>query len=99
MKFADLVKIRDAAIAHNDECAATEEACAISLETAKGHHEESLTSLANAHRSIHDVLAQYGEHYLISDDGTLTVFKPVDNDIGYIAVHPIPGTMPPPSDA
>ena len=99
MKFADLVKIRDAAIAHNDECAATEEACSIALETAQGKHAESLAALADAHLSIHNILAQYGEHYLIADDGTLTVFKPVDNDIGYIAVHPIPGTMPPPSDA
>ena len=62
-----------------------------SLESAKAKHATSSDARANAHKAIHDVLAQYGEHYLIAEDGTLTVFKPIDEEPGYLAVQPIPG--------
>ncbi len=94
MKFADLVAAKDAAVAHDDECAAHEEAMAVELEQCKAKHATATEARLAAHKAIHDILVEFGEHYLIDDDGTLTVFKPVDQEPGYLAVQPIPGEGP-----
>ncbi len=94
MKFADLVKAKDAAVAHDNECAASEEAMAVELEQCQAKHAAATEARLQAHKSIHDILVEFGEHYLIDDDGTLTVFKPIEEPPGYLAVQPIPGEGP-----
>ncbi len=96
MKFADLVAAKDAAVAHDEECAAAEESMAVELERCQAKHAAATEARLAAHKSIHDILVEFGEHYLVDDDGTLTVFKPIDESIapGYLAVQPIPGAGP-----
>ncbi len=96
MEFIDLIKARDAALEHDAACATAE------LETGTAHglavsaHLDSKQAVLDAHKAIHDLLVERGEHYLVDQVGTLTVYKPIDdpNPPGYLAVQPIPGSGP-----
>ena len=94
MAFADLIKARDAAIAHDDACAAAELAAEGAYDHATAAHVVSSDARAEAHAAIRALLVEFGEHYLVGEDGTLTVYKPIDSPPGYVAVQPIPGVGP-----
>ncbi len=91
MEFIDLIKAKDAAIAHDDECAALEEEAKSQLELAIANHTFASEDRAEAHKAIHDLLVERGEHYILDADGTFTVYKASDEPPGYLPVQPIPG--------
>ncbi len=93
MDFAELIYAKNAAITADDEASAAVQAAAKALEEAEQVREESAAARTAANLAIHDLLAEKGEHYLVDPgDGTLTVYKVSDEEPGYLAVHPIPGT-------
>ncbi len=94
MAFKELVDARDAAIADDEACAEAEAMAEAAHTEAVTRHCASTEALAAAHKAIHDLLVERGEHYLIDDQGSLTVFKPIDEAPGYLAVQPIPGEGP-----
>ncbi len=78
-EFAELIIRKDVAVKYDEECTANEQAASVALNNAANQREASALALADAHKAIHDVLAEYGEHYLVDQkDGTLTVYKPSD---------------------
>ncbi len=99
MAFADLVKARDDAIVIDDDCAAAQIAAEAAHAEAVAQHVASSEARAAAHKAIHDLLVERGEHYLIDEAGSLTVYKPIDAEPGYLAVQPIPGTGPAASES
>ncbi len=98
-EFADLLKAKDAATeakkasAHEASVAADR---VVEAETAmdKADKTDQAAEVARleAHKAIHDRLSELGDHYLTDDNGTLTVFRAVDHDPGWVAQQPIPGT-------
>ncbi len=93
MEFAELIAAKDAAIDHYEECWRLDQEAHKASQLAEEKLEEARVAQEAAHKAIHDLLAERGEHYLIDQkDGTLTVYKPSDEPPGYLAVHPIPGT-------
>ncbi len=91
MAFSDLIKEKDAAILHENECADAEMAAVQQLEEAMLSHQAATAATVAAHKEIHDVLVERGEHYLLGEDGTFTVYKASDVAPGYLPVQPIPG--------
>ncbi len=96
-EFKDLIAARDAAIEADDDCIATRDSAQAALVAAQEACIDSGNKRAEAHKAIQALLVEYGEHYLISEDGTLTVYKPIDDEPGYLAVQPIPGSKVPTS--
>ncbi len=93
-----LLKAKDMAIANDDGADLHLAVCNDDLREAeakvanatKAKDEAVLARLA-AHKAIHDHLAELGDHYLTDDHGTLTVFRAVDHEPGWVAQQPIPG--------
>lgn len=94
MAFADLIKAKEAAIVADVEAEGEEILSETILAAAKATHAKTALERAASHAAIHDLLVELGEHYLVAEDGTLTVYKPVDVFPGYLAVQPIPGAGP-----
>ncbi len=101
MTFAELLKVKDDAVAKREEAASALHQAEQAVESAASEHGSAVkahdyaTKLKDdAHRAIHDYLADRGEHYLIDNSGTLTLFRATAIDPGWVAVHPIPGLDP-----
>ncbi len=96
--FADLLKAKDAATeakkasAHEASVAA-DRVVQAQAEMDKADKADQAAEAARlaAHKAIHDHLAELGDHYLTDDHGTLTVFRAVDHEPGWVAQQPIPG--------
>lgn len=97
MALEDLIKAKEAAIAADVQAAGEEIVAEALLLAAKDKHVQTAADRAATHKAIHDVLVEFGEHYLLDEDGTCTVYKPVDQSPGYLAVQPVPGNGPPTS--
>ena len=99
MAFEDLIKAKDLAVAHAAACreaeATTHATAKAAMEQTTLQREKADEAEAAIHVALHDLLKERGEHYVISKDGTLTVFKSVEAGQGWLAVQPIPGTLPP----
>ncbi len=93
-EFKDLIAARDAAVEQDEVCKVNRDLAQDALAKAQEACIASETARNDAQKAIHDLLVEYGEHYLITDDGTLTVYKPIEEEPGYLAVQPIPGQKP-----
>ncbi len=91
-EFDDLIEAKDEAVEADDEAKELLRDAEISLGSAKAHQEDTAANLLAAHQAIQAILAERGEHYSIDQaNGTVTVYKPIDEPPGWCAVHPIPG--------
>lgn len=102
--LADLLKAKDAALAHFEECErAAEDAQKYFQEvtsSAKTKAEEALKAyeladveLQAAHKAIHDLLADKGIHAIVDPkDGSVLVYAVTDNPPGWMSTHPVPGS-------
>ncbi len=92
MKFVDLLKARDTAIARDEECASIELSAALSHEAATAEHAAATAARLASHAAIRDVLADRGHHSITAPDGTIAIYQTSDAvPEGYAAYHPIPG--------
>ncbi len=96
--FANLLKAKD--VATEAKAASAKVALEAAENVVKAEVEASQADKADqaaeaarlaAHKAIHDHLAELGDHYLTDDNGTLTVFRAVDHEPGWVAQQPIPG--------
>ncbi len=101
MTFQELLKAKDTAIAKRDETAKALKAAEDSVNSAvivRGAAEEAgalaAKTLTASHKAIHDHLAERGEHYLVDDKGTFTIYRATSVDPGWVAAQPIPGLDP-----
>ncbi len=93
MEFVELIAAKDKAIADDEAALQALNDAELALGSAQAWQAGTAEAKNAAHKAIHDVLAEYGEHYLVDQkDGTVTVYKVSDEPPGYRAVHPIPGT-------
>ena len=95
MAFKDLLATRDLAIAKNEACHAAIEPARARFEEVTAAYVTSQAVLTAAHKAIHDIIVERGEYYLTDERGTLTVWKAISSDPGYIMVQPNPGEEPP----
>ncbi len=91
-EFDDLIDAKDRAVEEDNVAQQALADATAALDKARQDAEASTGILLEAHKAIHDVLAEKGEHYGIDQaNGTVTVYKPIDEPPGWCAVHPIPG--------
>lgn len=92
MTFRELLKAKDAAATHAQECAAALEAATASLAAAQSAHDEAEAARLAAHKAIADRLAERGHYSLVDDAGTVTVYQADPSvETGWKSYHPIPG--------
>ncbi len=96
--FASLLKAKDKATEAKVKAAGTATVAAddvakaqAALAKAAEADQAAEAARLSAHKAIHDHLAELGEHYLVSDDGTITIYRAIDAEPGWTAQQPIPG--------
>jgi hypothetical protein len=104
--FSDLLTARDSAIALDESAAAAVSETETAIASAQSDLVARLATrgattaaVTAANADIHNLLTTNGEYYLIDNRGTLTVYKAIDADPGYVGFQPIPGTEPPATPA
>jgi len=63
------------------------------LALAETGQKEAILAETEAHTALHVYLTEKGHHYLVADDGTVTIFHAIDEPPGWCAYQPIPGTV------
>lgn len=91
MTFKDLLKAKDDAVAHVELTAEAAEKARSEHLAAEAAYDESCVARTAALKAIHDHLEEFGAHYDVDLNGTLTVYTASDDEPGFRAHHPVPG--------
>ncbi len=92
MTFKDMLKAKDEAAEDAELAESLLEEAAAGHAKAEEHHRATADAVANAHRTIHEHLTEFGAHVLVDPkDGQATVYTAIDDFPGWRAHHPISG--------
>lgn len=68
------------------------------LESAQAEVADTEKTLADAnaaesaaHKALHDCLEDKGHHYMVADDGTVTIYHAIEEPPGWCCYQPVPG--------